>query len=151
MNGPQAAAPPETLDDDPRITQLMTSRIVGITPDSPLSTALLLMAQAGVRHLPVLDGAGCLGIVTERDLARFLAGGPGSFAARTAVRVYELMRPTEPLPTTARRSDAARRMEAEHSDAVLVMGDGRLVGLVTATDLVRSLAGTRPARPGPWS
>jgi CBS domain-containing protein len=147
MNGTEIVAPPETLDDDPQITQLMTIRIIAITPDSPVSTALRLMAHANVRHLPVLAEGRCLGVLTEADLARFVPRVPGSFAALTAVKVEELTRPTEPLPPTARRSDVARRMLTEGSDAVLVTDRGRLVGLVTATDLIRSLAEVALSRP----
>ena len=49
------AAPPDSRDDDPLIGTVMTTRIVGITPDAPAATALTLMTSAGVRHLPVLD------------------------------------------------------------------------------------------------
>ncbi|HEY4419880.1 MAG TPA: CBS domain-containing protein [Pseudonocardia sp.] len=134
------AAPPETIDEDPPITQLMTTRLVGITPDAPLSTALRVMATTGVRHLPVLDGDRCRGIVHEVDIARFLSGGFESPASRVALHVEDLARPTEPLPTTARRCDAALRMQTEHVDAVLVTDRDRLIGIVTATDLIRSLA-----------
>jgi CBS domain-containing protein len=145
MTRPETAAPPETLDEDPPVTRLMSGHMFGITPDSPLSTALHLMAATGVRHLPVLDGTRCLGLVTEPDLARFVAGGTGdSSTVRATVLVSELARPAEPVPCTARRSDAARRMQAEHVDAVLITDEGRLVGILTATDLVRSLAGAEP-------
>jgi CBS domain-containing protein len=137
----RTAAPPETLDDDPPITQLMTRQLVAITHDSSLSTALRLMASTRVRHLPVLDGPRCLGVVAEVDLSRFVAGGSGSPAARARVPVRELTRPVEPLPVTARRSDVARRMQAGYLDAVLVIDRRRLVGIVTTTDLVRSLVG----------
>jgi CBS domain-containing protein/nucleotide-binding universal stress UspA family protein len=123
--GPRtAAAPPEALDEDPFVTRLMSSRIVGITPDSPLSTALRLMASTGVRHLPVVDGQRCLGLVTETDLARFVLDVPGAGVKGTALLVEALTRPTEPLPVTARRSDAARRMRAERTDAVLIAEKG---------------------------
>jgi CBS domain-containing protein len=139
--GPQnLAAPPETVDEDPPITRLMSTRLVGITPDAPLSTALRLMATTGVRHLPVLDGDRCRGIVHEVDVARFVSSGFESPISRAALHVEDLTRPTEPLPTTARRYDAALRMQTEHVDAVLVTERDRLVGIVTATDLVRSLA-----------
>ena len=134
------AAPPETLDEDPSITALMTTHLIGITADAPLSTALRLMATTGVRHLPVLEDDRCRGVVLEVDIARFVASGSGPPGARAAVHVEELTRPVEPLPVTARRSDAARRMQTEHADAVLVIDKGRLVGIVTATDIVRSLA-----------
>jgi CBS domain-containing protein len=143
------AATPETADEDPLLTHLMTTRVVAITADAPCSTALYLMAATGVRHLPVLDGNRCCGVVFEIDLAHF-ASGAGSPLC-TTLRVGNLTRPAAPLPVTARRSDAARRMQDEHGDAVLVSDQGRLVGIVTATDLVRSLAaaGSEPADEDP--
>ena len=137
---PHLAAPPEAMDEDPPLSRLMTTHLVAITPDSPMSTALHLMATTGVRHLPVLDGERCCGIVLEADIARFVSRGFGSPRERAALHVEDLTRPTEPLPITARRSDAAFRMQTEHVDAVLVTDEGRLVGILTATDLVRSLA-----------
>ncbi len=50
-----------------------------------------------------------------------------------------MARPVEAMPITARRSDAARRM-ANGADAVLVTRGDRLLGIVTASDLIRSLA-----------
>jgi CBS domain-containing protein len=142
----ETAAPPETLDDDPPITRLMSTHLLAITPDSPLATAMRVMAATGLRHLPVLDGNRCLGLVAEHDVAGFVAGGAGgSGAARASVLVEELTQPADPVPTSARRSEAARRMRAERTDAVLVTHQGRLVGIVTSTDLVRSLAGVEPA------
>jgi CBS domain-containing protein len=133
------AATPETADEDPLLTHLMTTRVVAITADAPCSTALRLMAATGVRHLPVLDGNRCCGVVFEIDLARF-ASSAWSPLIHATLCVGDLTRPAAPLPVTARRSDAARRMQEEHGDAVLVSDQGRLVGIVTATDLVRSLA-----------
>jgi CBS domain-containing protein len=139
------AAPPETLDDDPPVTELMTHRIVAIVPEADLSVALRLMAARGVRHLPVLDGTRCVGLVLETDVARVLAGGhpePGV----PPLRVADVCRSTPAVEPTASRSAAARRMHAEGIDAVLVTDGERLVGIVTATDLIRSLAtdgGTR--------
>lgn len=135
------AAPPEAMDDDPPITEVMTTHLVGITADTPVGTALRLMASTGVRHLPVLDGSVCRGIVVEADLVRFVAGGQDPPAHRAALLVELVARAADPLPLPARRSDAARRMHAENTDVVLVTERGRLVGIVTATDLVRSLAG----------
>ena len=132
-------APPETLDDDPLVTAVMSAHLVAITPDAPLSIALQLMASTGVRHLPVVDGRRCRGVVVEADLVRFLAQVPGPLADPRPL-VGELARLTRPIPDTARRSDAAHRMQAEGCDAVLVTTRGQLTGIVTATDLIRSLA-----------
>ncbi|WP_214369162.1 HPP family protein [Pseudonocardia sp. H11422] len=135
------AAPPESVDDDPLVTEMMTTRLVAIVPAASLSTALHLMASTGVRHLPVLDGQRCLGLVVEADVVRCLAQAPGPFGEGSPLSVGDICRPADPLTVRMRRSDAARRMEAAGSDAVLVADHGRLVGIVTATDLIRSLAG----------
>jgi CBS domain-containing protein len=137
-------APPETLDDDPPLTSLMTHRLIGITPDADLHVALRLLATSGVRHLPVLTDGRCLGLVCERDVVRHLAGPD----APLPTPVAQLYRPAPVLGVRDRRSTAAAQMQAADIDAVLVVKNGRLVGIVTATDLVRSLAqGTRPQEP----
>jgi CBS domain-containing protein len=143
-------APTEALAEDPPIAEVMTTHLVGITSDAPVSTALGIMASTGVRHLPVLDGRACRGLVVEADLARFLASGQDSPAHLATLLVGRLVRPANPVALPARRSDAARQMAARDVDAVLVTDGGRLVGIVTATDLIRSLAGVRrsPGAPG---
>ena len=126
------------VDVDPDVTGLMTTRLVGITGDATVSTALHLMARAGVRHLPVMDGQQCLGLVAEVDIVRALARA-GPFTPRLSCPVGELARTVHALPVTARRSDAARSMQSDTSDAVLVVDQGRVLGIVTATDLIRSI------------
>ena len=133
------AAPPETRDDDPRVTTVMSSRIVGITGDAGLATALRLMDTSGVRHLPVFDGPQCRGLLLETDVVEHLVTGDP--AERSTRRIAGLERPASVVTTAARRSDAARAMLRAGVDAVLVAERDRLVGIVTATDLIRSLAG----------
>jgi CBS-domain-containing membrane protein len=143
------AAPPETIVDDPPVTSIMAAHLIGIPPDTDLTAALRLMASMGVRHLPVIEAGGrCLGVIVEADLVRSLAQGLG-LPYSGWLNVGALARRLEPIPPTARRSDAARQMCADGSDVVLV-ADGNGVhgifhGIVTATDVVRSLA--RPDDP----
>lgn len=140
---PQRAAPDTHVTDDPPITEVMSTDIVAITPDASLGTALRLMAATGVRHLPVVDGHRCLGLVSEADLVGCLARESSPLAAAAHRPVWQLTRRVTPVPRSAHRSDAAWRMHADGVDAVLVTDNGRLVGIVTATDLIRSLAGHR--------
>jgi CBS domain-containing protein len=132
------AAPPEARDDDPPVANLMTHRMIGITADVSLSTALSLMAENQVRHLPVFEDARCRGLLFETDVVgHLLAGIPAELSAGS---VDHLVRSAPAVTPAARRSEAARCMREEGLDAVLVTERGRLVGIVTATDLIRSLA-----------
>ena len=127
------AAPPEAMDDDPSVVAVMTPRIVAITPDAPLHTGLRLMASGNVRHLPIVDADGCRGVVLDTDLVHAVTIGSPQL-------VGPLARPVPTLPSSVRRSDAARAMLAGDVDAVLITDEDRLVGIVTVTDLVKSLA-----------
>ena len=134
------AAPPEILDDDPLLTSVMSCDVVAIDAEARLPTALHVMATTGVRHLPVVERGRCIGMLVETDLIRCLAGEGRTFATAVTVAVRHLNRPAAELPPDARLSDAARSMSGDVSDAVLVTENGRILGIVTATDLVRSLA-----------
>jgi CBS domain-containing protein len=138
--GRRPAAPPEILDDDPPLSAIMTRDVVTLDAEARAATALHVMATTGVRHLPVVDHGRFLGVVFETDLVCCLTAAalPPAETVTTALR--QLHRPTAQLPPTARVSDAARHMSTDASDAVLVTDHDRILGIVTATDLVHLLA-----------
>ena len=55
------------------VGEVMAGDLVTTPPDAPISTAARNMADADVRHLPVLDGSLIAGIVSMRDLVPVLA------------------------------------------------------------------------------
>jgi CBS domain-containing protein len=64
-----AAASPQRLDRS--LQETMTSPVHGIEAGALVYRAIARMARRGVRHLPVLDGAGhAVGMVSARDLLR---------------------------------------------------------------------------------
>ena len=65
---------PETFDDDPFVTGLMTTPVVAITADARLPVALRVMAAEHVRHLVVVDRGRCVGLLQEGEVARLLLG-----------------------------------------------------------------------------
>jgi CBS domain-containing protein len=138
------AAPPETLDHDPRLSDLCSGRVVAVVPDTPVRTALQLMLARDVHHLPVYEGPRCTGVVTETDLLRGIAA-QHSPIGWTTLTAGDVRAPAVVLPGRARVSDAAAAMATHACDAVLVELDGRVGGIVTATDVVRYCAtGHRP-------
>ncbi|MGI5129969.1 CBS domain-containing protein [Pseudonocardia sp. CA-107938] len=131
---PLLAAPPDVIDDDPLVTTLMTREVVAVESRADTGTALRTMADHGVRHLVLRDGDRAVGAVTEASIVRAIADD------RSADPVRRLRVPLPSTGPAARRSDAARAMVEHRVDAVLVVDDGEVLGILTATDLLKSLA-----------
>jgi CBS domain-containing protein len=60
-----------------RVGEVMAGDLVTTPPQAAIATAALAMAEADVRHLPVLDGQLIAGLVSIRDLVPVLASGVG--------------------------------------------------------------------------
>jgi CBS domain-containing protein len=132
-------APPESRDDEPLVRQIMTPRVVAITADSDLLVASRLMASRYVRHLPVMEGARCCGLLLEIDVVQALAVADNPLI-QAPLLAGELCRSVPVVGPAEHRSVAARQMRDAGIDAVLVCEGEVVVGILTATDLIRSLA-----------
>lgn len=60
---------PEALDHP--VERGMSSPAVTIDPATPILTAMAMMTQRRIRHLPVLESGGIRGIVSIGDLVKF--------------------------------------------------------------------------------
>lgn len=127
------------------VGERMTKRPITVTEDTSLPEALELMRKERIRRLPVLDKQGNLvGIVTELDLLK------ASPSPATTLSIYEIpyllskikMRDimtrnvitvTEDTPI----EEAARIMADNKIGGLPVMRDGRLVGIITETDIFK--------------
>ncbi|GAA1880587.1 hypothetical protein GCM10009836_72350 [Pseudonocardia ailaonensis] len=136
---PPRPAPPETLDDHPPVRAVMSRQLVAIDPAAPLRTALRLMTAGAVRHLPVVGDGRCVGVVADVDLLSGMVAGRGPFGSAPLL-VRDVMRPVSAVAPSLPLADAARRMEAENTDVLVVVEAGSLLGIVTATDLVHAVA-----------
>jgi CBS domain-containing protein len=130
----------DLLDDDPTVDSFMSQDVVVIGPEADPGTALQTMAWHHVHHLAVLEPGGVDGLLTETAAIRAIADD------RLGTPVGDLTVPLPRVRPRNRRSDAARIMYANEVDAVLVVDADTVLGIVTATDLVRSLTGWC----GPW-
>lgn len=53
------------------VSALMTRRVITCTPDARMSDVMGLMRQHHIRHVPVVDGAHLVGIVSIRDVMEY--------------------------------------------------------------------------------
>ena len=117
-----------------KVADLMARNIVVIAPDQPIFAAARMMRDAHVSSLGVVQGDRFLGILTTRDLTnKVLANGmdPG-------LPVSLVMTPDPiTLSPSALGSDILHIMLEHRIGHLPVVEDGRLVGMVTQTDLTR--------------
>ncbi|MCY7305137.1 MAG: CBS domain-containing protein [Rhodoferax sp.] len=50
------------------VAEIMTSDVITVTPDTGTRACMSLMSQKKIRHLPVMDGADVVGMISIRDL-----------------------------------------------------------------------------------
>ena len=129
------------------IKDRMTKPPITAPPGMPIQEALKLMRERGIRRLPVVDKKGKLiGIVSDRDL---LHASPSD---ATSLSVWELnyliskvtlkdvmtknvitVTPETPV------QEAARIMAEKKIGGLPVVQSGKVIGVITETDLFRVL------------
>lgn len=129
-----------------RVSQYMTSKLVTAKPEDGSRTTFFRMREHGIRHMPVVDGAGALvGIISDRDLRRpnWVDQAPDLehvYHLDDQMLVGDLMTPS---PITVHTYDTlyqAVSLLLEHRFGCLPVLDktGALVGIVSPLDLLRA-------------
>ncbi len=126
-----------------RVEQVMQTRVITITPKTSLPEALELVRQRGIRHLPVVEDDALVGIVSDRDLKRAMASSATSLERHELHYLLDKLTAREimtPAVITVGRmlpiEEAARLMVNEKISSLPVTENGRLVGIVTETDVL---------------
>jgi CBS domain-containing protein len=116
-------------------SDLVTRDPVTVPPETPVVDAARLMRFERISCLPVVSGEALVGILTVRDLANRVLAEERSGQDLVA----DVMTPHPvTLPGSAVVADILRLMlDRGISHVPLTDDDGRLVGLVTSTDLTR--------------
>ena len=115
-----------------QILNLMTADPVTIGSHDTLAQAKAIMDEGHFRRLPVVDNGQLVGIITERDIREHT----GYFES---TRVTAAMRSA--LITVGPRAtveDAARLMLRHKIGGLPIVDEGKLVGIVTTSDLLKA-------------
>jgi len=124
------------------VRDLMTPTPITIGPLESLQDAMELMHRRRVRHLPVVDGAKLVGLLTDRDLRRAAPSplvpteNPGALMEQTTVERVMVKEPQTIAPGQPLR-EALQLLVDKKYGALPVMEQGRLVGIVTPIDVMR--------------
>jgi acetoin utilization protein AcuB len=124
----------------------MTPNPVTVGPDTFFAQAMRTMGEGGYRHLPVVDKKGILvGVVTQTDLLRASPSPATSLSVSevnyllASLRIREVM--SSPVITVTEDTpleEAARLLVENKIGCLPVMRGGKLVGMITETDMFKS-------------
>jgi CBS domain-containing protein len=115
--------------------ELMTGTIVAVAPEDTLGEAAERMAEEGVGSAVVLDSGRLIGILTERDLLKAVAGRVHTSEAR--VREWMTVDPITASESTD--AEEAMRTMLEHGFRHLpVVEGGRTIGVVSLRECMRA-------------
>lgn len=124
-----------------RVRDSMTRDVVTLGPGASAAEAWGLCEGHKIRHVPVVEDGRLVGLISDRDLRDVSPGGNerGSGSLRW-VRLEEIMTreivAIHPLDTI---EHAAREIYDRKIGCLPVVADGELVGIITSSDMMRTL------------
>lgn len=135
-----------------RVQDVMTADVRVVSPQASLKEVAALMASQEISGVPVVEDGRPVGVVTQSDIVRMQQQAESELVGRRWLR----RRAGQPLPKrtvgdvmsqppvtatpTLSVVGAAWRMTQHDVSRLLVVTEGRLVGIITRSDLVRAFA-----------
>ena len=127
-----------------RVAERMRTAVVLVRPSDSVWTALKLLGERHIRHLPVVEDGRLVGIVTDRDIRLVYPSAVTAddkkqdpFDALEKISVGQIMtkRVFTVTPETS-IADAARLLLERRIGGLPVVQGDLLVGIITKTDIL---------------
>lgn len=129
------------------VSNWMSKSVIAVDVDDSMQAAMKLMKENGIRMIPVLKKDKLVGVVTDRDLKRASASDATTLDVHellyliSKIKVQNVMTKdpvTVPYNYTVEET-AAVLLKHKISGAPVVDQNGKVVGVITQTDLFRVL------------
>lgn len=125
------------------VDKWMTTHVITVRPEEKIIDAFELMQGRGIRHLPVVEDGDLKGLVTDRDIRLALIPSPLSTPEDRMYHLGALERVDEIMATdlitvvpSTTIEEAAKLMAEYKIGAVPVVDQGKLVGILTGSDII---------------
>ena len=129
----------EYVQEEVTVSRVMHSPVITVDVEDYVEDIVRVMWDNGISQVPVLDrGGDVVGTVHERDVVEAFLRYKDKALTMKAIDIM-----SDPLPMvsrTAKLSSAIRLLRSE-IPAVLVIEGGRIVGIITRSDLMKFFAG----------
>jgi len=133
------------------VADRMVRKVVVLQEDQSLREALITIQRHQIRHVPVVKNGDLVGMLTDRDLKRATPSPVSGADMATFDRVVDSTKVAQimtrnPFSVTASTSlkDAVKILHNRKFGAIPVTEGKRLVGLLTATDMLLDLYNLLP-------
>jgi len=120
---------------DPTVDRIMNREVATVSPATMLQEAVRRMNELRIGCLVVESQGEPVGIVTERDILRLVENGRSP--ADLAVKMI-MTSPVEVIGQDQSIEDASSLMLKLRIRRLPVVKDGKLIGIITSTDILRA-------------
>jgi CBS domain-containing protein len=135
------------------VSRIMTETVVVIECDRPLSEALACFRHYPIHHLPVVRDGRLVGILSSADLMKVEFFVPRVALDRAVwldakFRIDQIMHtPVTSRPPSASLEEVANLIIESGNHSVMIVDEAeRILGIVTSSDIIRSLLYMPPRR-----
>jgi len=127
----------EKLFSETKIKDVMTKALVSVDPVTSLYQISKMMEQGGMGSILVKKDGVPSGIITDRDFAiKIAAYGVSMDSPVEKIATF----PLQTINSNDSLLDAAKTMADKKIRKLAVVEEGKVVGIITSTDLVNQLA-----------
>jgi CBS domain-containing protein len=116
------------------VKDIMSRNVKTVGVDATILDAAKSMAKWKIGALVIVEGSSPVGIITEGDISRTVARGSEPGQTQVTIGKKRLVS----IPPGERVEVAAKKMADAGVKKLPVMEDGKLVGILTQTDIVNS-------------
>ncbi len=111
--------------------QIMTNKIISIQPDTSIKEAINKMKKFQISQMPVIEEHKLIGLISESTILDTLLNSKGD-------KVRDVMQEAPPIVSKTSSSQVISHL-LRHYPMVLVSDEGKLIGLITKSDLLSKL------------
>ena len=129
------------------VTKIMSTQLATVHHGEPVSKVRQIMQERGMHHVPVVSGDQLVGIISYSDILRISFGDAFATDQRTVdatldhtMTLEQIMK--KDVTTLTEHStirEAAEILSKGEFHSLPVVNGGKIVGMVTSTDLIRYL------------
>jgi CBS domain-containing membrane protein len=135
----------ESAEEVVRVAELMASEVKAVAPDMSVADAVGLMTEHHISALPVIDThSRLLGVISNTDILQAAAEATDEQSRQQLFEGTDVRDLMTPRPATVRLEtdvkEAAQQMLYLEVHRLFVEENGRLVGVLSQSDIVRGVA-----------